>query len=69
MVFDVCFFMRLLVVGLRMLMLISLFMECSCMAPLTQVVIVMRGLTSPPLFRRVFISGLYLVCLCLMVCY
>ena len=56
-------------VGLRMLMLISLFMECSCMAPLTQVVIVMRGLTSPPLFRRVFISGLYLVCLCLMVCY
>ena len=38
-------------------------MECSCIAPLTPVVMVMRGLVFHPLFCMVSISGSYLVVL------
>ena len=45
------------------LRLASLLMGCSCIAPLTPVVIVMRGLVFHPLFSMLLISGSYLVCL------
>lgn len=40
-------------------------MKCSCMAPLTMAVMVMRGFTLHPLLCSVLNNGLYLVCLCL----
>jgi hypothetical protein len=43
-------------------------MECSCMAPLTPVVMVMRGLVFRPLFCIVLINKSYLVCLCVRAC-
>ena len=43
-------------------------MECSCIAPLTLAVMVIRGLVFHPLFCIVFISGSYLVCLCVRPC-
>ena len=46
----------------------SLSMECLCIAPLTPVVMVMRGVVFHPLFCMVLISGLYLVCLCVRAC-
>ena len=49
-------------VGFGIFRLISLLMECSCMAPLTFVVMVMRGLVFHLLFCMVLISGWYLVC-------
>ena len=48
--------------------LVSLFMECSCMAPLTLSVMVMGGLVFRPLFFMVLISELYFVCLCEKAC-
>ena len=45
------------------LRLVSLLMECSCMAPLTHVVMVIRGLVIHPLFCMVLIRGSYLMCL------
>ena len=45
-----------------------LLMECSCIAPLTSVVIIPRGLVFHPLFCMVLISGSYLVCLCVRAC-
>ena len=53
--------------NLRMLLLLSLFMGYSCMAPFTLVVMVMRGLTFWSLFCKVSTSGSYLVCSCSMV--
>ena len=44
-------------------------MECSCIAPLTPAVTVIRGLIFHPLFCIVLIGGSYLVCLCVRVCY
>ena len=44
--------------------LVSLLMKCLCMAPLTPVVMVIRGLVFHPSFCLVLISGSYLVCLC-----
>ena len=46
----------------------SLYMECSCIAPLIPAVMVMRGLVFHPLFCMVLISGSYLVCLCMRAC-
>jgi hypothetical protein len=43
-------------------------MECSCMAPLTHAVMVMRGLVFQPLFWMVLFSGSYLARLCMMAC-
>ena len=42
----------------------SLMIECSYIAPVTLVVIVIRGLVCHPLFCMVVIIGSYLVCLC-----
>ena len=44
--------------------LVGLLRECSCMAHLTPVVMVIRGLVFHPLFCMVLIRGSYLVCLC-----
>jgi hypothetical protein len=52
------------VYSFRTFRLISCFMEFSCIAPLTPVVMVMRGLVFHPLFCSVVISRSYLVCLC-----
>ena len=43
-------------------------MKCSWMAPLTPVVMVMRGLVFHPLFRMLSFSGSYLACLCVRAC-
>ena len=48
--------------------LISLFMKCLCMAPLTPAMMVTRGLVLHPLFCMVLIRGSYLTCLCVKVC-
>ena len=52
----------------EILRLVSLFMECSCTAPITPAVMVMRGLVFHLLFCMVLISGSYLVCLCERAC-
>ena len=44
------FFMRVLILAFGMFRLVSFSMECSCMAPLTLAVMVMRGLVLHPLF-------------------
>ena len=46
-------FMRFLMAGFGNFRLISLLMECSCMAPLTLVVMIIRGLIFHPLFCMV----------------
>ena len=69
MAFWCMFLTRLLVVELGTLMLLSLFMECSCMVPLTLTVMVLRGFNVQLVFLRVFISGSHLVCLCSKACY
>ena len=51
-----------------MLRSVSLLMDCSCIAPLTPIVIVMRGFVFQPLFYIAFISGLCLMCFCVMAC-
>ena len=40
----------------------SFTMECSCIAPLTPAVIVIKGFVFHPLFRMALISGSYFVC-------
>ena len=47
---------------------VSLSMECSCMAPLTLVVMVMRGLVFHLLLWIVSFSVSYLACLCVRAC-
>ena len=46
----------------------NLVMECSWIAPLTPVVIVMRGFVFSPWFRMFSINGLYLACLYVRAC-
>ena len=50
-------------VGFGSFKLTSLLIECSCMAPLTPIVMVMRGLIFHPLFYKILIRGSYLLCL------
>jgi hypothetical protein len=64
MAFGCKFFMRVLMVDFGILGLAGLLMDCSCIAPLTLVVMVMRGLVFHSLFCMVLISGSYFVCLC-----
>ena len=66
MAFRCMFFMRVLMVDFGIFMLTSLLMECSCMAPLTPAVMVMRGFVclTLTLFCMVVINGSYLLCLC-----
>ena len=47
---------------------VSLSKECSCMAPLTPAVMVIRGLVFHPLYWMALIGGPYLVCLCVRAC-
>jgi hypothetical protein len=46
----------------------SLLMDCSSIAPLTTVVIVIRGVIFQPLFHIVLISGSYFACFCVRAC-
>ena len=55
-------FMRGFMLDLGIFSLVSLLMECSCMAPLTSTVMVMMGLVCHPLFCRVLINGSYFMC-------
>ena len=61
-------FMRILTLVFGILRLASLLMDCLCIAPLTPVVMVMRGLVFHPWFRMFSISGSYLTCLCVRAC-
>lgn len=64
MAFWFIFFMRVLMVDFGNLGLACLLMDCSSIAPLTLVVMLMRGLVFHPLFFMVLISGSYFVHLC-----
>jgi hypothetical protein len=44
-------------------------MDCSCIAPLTPPVMVIRGFVFHPLLCMSLINGLYLACFCVMACY
>ena len=46
----------------------SFSMDCSCIAPLTPAVIIIRGFVFQPLFRIVLISGSYFACFCVIAC-
>ena len=46
----------------------SFSMDCSCIAPLTPAVIVIRGFVFQPLFRIVLINGSYFACFCVRAC-
>ena len=61
-------FMRLLMLDFGIFRIVTLSMKCSWMAPLTPVVMVMRGLVFHPLFRMLSFSGSYLACLCVRAC-
>jgi hypothetical protein len=61
-------FISFLILDFGMFILVSFSMECSCMAPLTPAVIVMRWLVFQPLFWMVLFSGSYLACLCARAC-
>jgi hypothetical protein len=61
-------FIRFLMLDFGIFSFVSLSMECSCMAPLTPAVMVMRGLVLHPLFWMVLFNGSYLVCFCVMAC-
>jgi hypothetical protein len=53
-------FTRVLILVFGIFRLVNFSMECSCMAPLTPVVMVMRGLVFHPLFSIALISDSYL---------
>jgi hypothetical protein len=50
------------------LRLASLLVDCSCIAPLTPAVMVIRGFVFQPLFLIVLISGSYFPCFCVRAC-
>ena len=62
------FFMRVLLLFLAILRLASFSMNCSCIAPLTPAVMVIKGFAFHPLFRIVLISESYFACFCAMAC-
>ena len=57
------FFMRVWLAYFGILRLVNLLMECSCMAPFTLAIMVIRGLVFHPSFCMVLNNGSYLVCL------
>ena len=61
-------FINFLMFDFGMFIFVRFSMECSCMAPLTPAVMVMRGLVFQPLFWMMLFSGSYLACLCVMAC-
>ena len=65
MAFKCMFFTRVLMADSKFFKYVSFLMECLCMEPLTHIVMVMTGLVCHPLFLRVLIRGLYLLCLCM----
>ena len=69
MAFWCIFFMRVLMLAFGIFCSVNLSMECSCMAPLTPAVIVMRGLVFHPLLCKVLINGSYSMCLRTRACY
>ena len=64
MAFWFMYFMRVLIFDFEMFRLARFLMECSCMAPRTLAVMVMRGSIFHLLFCMVLISVSYLVCFC-----
>ena len=62
-------FMRVFMLFFGIFSLVSWSIECSWIAPLIPVVMVIRGLIFQPLFCMVLLSGSYLVCLCVRACY
>ena len=58
------FFMNVLILVLGILRFVSFSIECSCIAPLTLAVMVMRRLVFHSLLCMALISGSYLVCFC-----
>ena len=56
-------FMRFLILDFGISRLVCILMACSWMAPLTHVVMVMRGFVFHPMFCMALISGSYLSCL------
>ena len=52
-----------------MLSLSNLLIDCSCIAPRTPAVIVMRGLIFHPFFLMALMKGSSLVCFCVMACF
>ena len=63
------FFMRVLLLVFGILRSISFSMDCTCIAPLTPVVIMIRGFVSQPLFCMVLINELYFACFCVRACF
>ena len=43
-------------------------MDCSCIAPRTLAIMIIRGFVFHPLLCMSFISGSYLACFCVMAC-
>jgi hypothetical protein len=64
MAFWSMFFMSFLMLVFGMLRSSSFVMDCSCMAPLTPAVMVIRGFVFHPLFFMSLISGSYLEWFC-----
>ena len=62
------FFMRFLILDFGILRSSNFLMDCSCIAPLTPAVMVIRGFVFHPLLCIVLINGSYLACLCVMAC-
>ena len=62
------YFMRVLMLVFGILRSANFSMDCSWIAPLTHVVIVIRGFVFQPLFRIVLISGSYFACFCVRAC-
>ena len=63
------FIMRFLMLVWGILKFVCFSMECSCIAPLTLGVMVMRRLVFHPLYWMVLINGSYLACFCVMPCF
>ena len=61
-------FMRVLILDFGILRLVALVIACSCIAPLTPAVMVMRGFVFHPLFCMLLINESYLACLCVRAC-
>ncbi len=68
MAFWCIFFMRFLTLDFGISRSSSCLMDCSCIAPMTPVVILMRGFVFQPLFHITLINGSYFVCFCVVAC-
>jgi hypothetical protein len=62
------FFMRLLMLDFGILRSSNFSIDCSCEAPLTPAVMVIRGFVFHPLLRMTLINESYLACFCVMAC-